>query len=276
MKKLLLLLLFVANLTLAQQVAVTIDDFPFRGPQFNSEDQKPLIDKLYDALEQFGIKATGFLNAGRINEHNMEGLRDYLNRGHDFGNHTYRHSNVDQVGIEAFRADIDSGMVMSQGLINTRYFRYPYLRRGKTLETRDSIYAHLKSTGYTIAPVSIDNDEWIYNRDYVKAYAQKDHKAMDSIGQAYLNHMKHVSTKYHRTAKELTGRDIRHILLIHANLINAIYLKDLLQWYTDQGWSFITLDEAMLDPIYSMEGDIVSPHGWSQIDKLHKIRKEQR
>lgn len=234
-------------------MAVTIDDFPFRGSRFNTEGQEELIKKLYDALDQYNIKATGFLNVGRITENNIEGLSEFLTRGHDFGNHTYRHSNIDQVGVDAFKADTDSDMVMSQNLISTRYFRYPYLRRGKTLETRDSIYAYLENNDYIIAPVSIDNDEWIFNRDYVKAYGKNDKKAMDSIGRDYLKHMQSVSLKYHKTAKELTGRDVKHILLIHANLINAIYLADLLKWYAEQGWSFINLDDAMNDPIYTLE-----------------------
>ena len=190
------------------------------------------------------------------------------------GNHTKRQSNVDQVGAASFIQDIDDGMKEGSAHINSNYFRFPYLRRGHTLERRDSVYAHLAKKGYNIAHVSIDNDEWIYNRDYVKARKEGHSAAMDSIANAYLNHMKQVSLKYEEDAQRLLGRSVKHILLIHANPINSFYLGELLQWYQEQGWEFITLEEAAQDPMYEMEGDFVTPYGWSIIDKLRKMAKD--
>lgn len=276
MRKLFCLLIILScHFLTAQQVAVTIDDFPFRIMGLPEDEESMLTKQLYDHLDEFNIEATGFLNAGRINSENEGGLKDFLERGHDFGNHTYRHSNADQVGAQRFIRDIDLGWTKGKDFINTNYFRYPYLRRGSSLERRDSIYAHLKKKNFSIAHVSIDNNEWIYNRDYVKARINGQKEAMDSIARVYLEHMKEVSLAYEKKGVELTGRSVKHILLIHANPINAEYLGELLQWYKDQGWKFITLGEALEDPIYSLEDDFVSPHGWSQIDRLKKIAKDQ-
>ncbi|WP_370088988.1 polysaccharide deacetylase family protein [Ekhidna sp.] len=273
MKKILISLSFVCQAAFAQQVAITIDDFPFREMGLPKEEVPAMISKLYDHLDRYGIKATGFLNSNRIDDETSSTLQDFLNRGHEFGNHTHRHSNVDQVGAQRFIADIDSGKMMGKEFINSTYFRYPYLRRGNTLERRDSVYTYLAQNGYKIAHVSIDNNEWIYNRDFVRAKLKMRPRDVDSIKNAYLDHMKEVSISYENKAQKLTGRSVKHILLIHANPINAECLGDLLKWYTEQGWGFISLEEALKDPIYSIKEDFVSPYGWSHIDRLVKMRK---
>lgn len=268
------MLIHTSHLLWAQQVAITIDDFPFRRMGLPKKDESEMIEKLYDHLDRFGIKATGFLNSGRLKPENENGLRDFLKRGHKFGNHTHRHLNIDKVGANIFIADIDSGWVNGKNYINTNYFRYPYLRRGNTLERRDSVYAHLNKNGYTIAPISIDNNEWIYNRDYVKAKSTGMNEKMDSISKAYLAHMQEASLKYEKKAKKFTGRSVKHILLLHANPINAEFLGDLFKWYQEQGWEFITLEEALKDSIYSIKDEFASSYGWSQIDRMEKSAKD--
>ena len=275
MKRLLLLLPLLVSSLHAQQVAITIDDFPFRRMGLPANEEAEMVEKLYTYLDEFDIQATGFINAKRINAKNAPAIKEFLSRGHTMANHTYVHSNIDQVGAERFILDIDKGWSEGKEFINSKYFRYPYLRRGNTLERRDSVYAHLEKEGYIIAHVSIDNNEWIYNRDYVKARERGQQKEMDSIATAYLNHMKEVSLNYEKDAITLTGSSIKHILLIHANPINAFYLGELLSWYKEQGWGFITLEEALTDPIYDMEGDFVSPYGWSIIDKVKKMIKDR-
>ena len=275
MKKLLCSLYLLSFLASAQQIAITIDDFPFRRMGLPQEEEPEMIALLYAHLEKFDIEATGFLNAGGLRPQNISGVEDFINKGHKMGNHTFQHSNVDQVGAASFIRDVDKGREFGKPYINSTFFRYPYLRRGKTLERRDSVYAHLAEKGYNIAHVSIDNDEWIYNRDYVNARKKGLLKEMDSIANAYLAYMKEVSLKYEEDAQKLLGRSVKHILLIHANPINAFHLDELLQWYQDQGWEFITLEEASKDPMYSMEGNFVTPYGWSIIDKIRQMTKDQ-
>lgn len=46
------------------------------------------------------------------------------------------------------------------------------------------------------------------------------------------------------------GRPIKHILLIHMNLLNAHSLRELIQMYRNKGYRFITLTEALKDQYY--------------------------
>lgn len=272
MKKLLLALLLTPLFTFSQQVAITLDDLPF-GYSAGMSDSMRVVstERILAILDEFDVKATGFVTSGNISNENQVILDMWLAGGHDLGNHTHRHYDFNQVSAATYIADIDSCKALAGKWFTTDYFRYSMLRRGNTEAKRDSVYDHLNKKGYTIAPVSIDNNEWVYNRDYSRALRAGESEKMIRLGTEYIDHMKEISLKYEALGKELTGRSVKHILLLHANPINTEYLHALLGWYKSEGWEFITLKEAMTDPVYLIKGDLVSDYGWSQLDKLKKL-----
>jgi peptidoglycan/xylan/chitin deacetylase (PgdA/CDA1 family) len=275
MKKILILFSLVTHAAFSQQVAITFDDLPFGYSGGMSDSMEvAYAERLLAILDDFDVKATGLITSSNMSNENQVILDMFLDKGHDLGNHTHRHFNFNEVFAARYIADIDSCKLLVGDWFTTNYFRYSMLRRGNTAEKRDSVYAHLEKAGYTIAPVSIDNNEWVYNRDFSKALMASNAEKMIEIGNEYIEHMKEISLKYETLGKKLTGRSVKHILLLHANPINAEYLHALLGWYKSEGWEFITVDEAMSDPIYLIDGDIVSDYGWSQLDKLNKLSKE--
>ena len=46
------------------------------------------------------------------------------------------------------------------------------------------------------------------------------------------------------------GRPVRHVLLLHANELNADNFDALVKVMTDRGYRFITLEEALTDSVY--------------------------
>lgn len=276
MKNLLIACFLFAHTAYTQQVAITFDDLPF-GYSYGYSDAEKIkaMDNILAILTDFDIQATMLITTGNLSENTQAILDRVKNAGHQLGNHAHRHYNFNNVSANRYIADIDSCKLIAGKWLNSNYFRYPMLRRGNTIAKRDSVYAFLKESGYVIAPVSIDNNEWIYNRDYARAKARGKQTEMDSIALAYLKHMQGISTDYHAKGKKLTGRNVKHILLLHANPINADYLDELLSWYKSNGWEFITMDEAMTDPIYTMDGDLISEFGMSQIDKLEKLNRSK-
>ena len=53
-------------------------------------------------------------------------------------------------------------------------------------------------------------------------------------------------------AKSRAGYDVKHILMIGANQFTCDNLGELLAYYRSLGAHFISLDEALKDPIYSI------------------------
>ena len=269
-----LFLLFSSQL-FAQKIAITIDDLPFSYSRGLSEKGKiEAFDKILQALEKHQVKATMFVTSGNISDSTKVILDKALRAGHQLGNHTHKHLDLNKVSAKIYINDVDSCSMLANDWIDSRYFRYSMLHRGNTQEKKDSVYNFLEKNNFIIAPVTIDNDDWMYNRGYSLAMQIGDGKNMDRISKDYLNHMQEATSRYEKMSSQLIGRQIPHILLLHSNAINADYLDKLLSWYSKKGWEFISLDEALKDDFYSIKEDYIGPYGFSQLDRIKESRGE--
>ncbi len=76
-------------------------------------------------------------------------------------------------------------------------------------------------------------------------------------------------------AREKLGRDPAHILLIHANALNARHLGAVLDAYRAEGVEFVSLEEAMADPLYDRPDEYVGPDGLSWIMRVPPVTSER-
>lgn len=266
----------VACASSAQQIAITLDDLPFGYAAGMSEREKvEAFDKILGTLKKYKVKATLLVTTGNLSEETRVILDKAVKAGHQLGNHTHRHYDLNRVSAATYIADIDSCEAIAGSWLNSNYFRYAMLHRGDTKAKLDSVKTYLQNKGYVIAPVTIDNNEWVYNRGYSLAMMVNDQKKMDQVGKEYIYHMQEVTRRYQKLSLQLTSREIPQILLLHANPINAQYLDKLLGWYKREGWKFITLDEALKDDFYKLEDDYVGPYGFSQLDRIKWSRTEK-
>jgi peptidoglycan/xylan/chitin deacetylase (PgdA/CDA1 family) len=103
----------------------------------------------------------------------------WLNAGLELGNHTYSHRDLNAIPLEQFETDVLRGEVVTRGLLKTRgrtlrYFRHPFLHVGADLQTRRAFEAFLARRGYTVAPVTVDSDEFVYAAVYASALRRGD------------------------------------------------------------------------------------------------------
>lgn len=277
MKRILSIVLVAASQVLfAQKIAITLDDLPFGYSAGFSDNQKiEAFESILKELKKHKVQATLFVTSGNMSDANKIILDKALAAGHELGNHTNNHYDLNRVTAKQYIADIDTCQHLAGDWINTNYFRYAMLHRGNTKSKRDSVYNYLKQKGMLIAPVTIDNNEWVYNRGYSLAMKIDDQKNMDRIGKEYIYHMKEVTARYQKLSLQLMDREIPQILLLHSNPINAEYLGKLLDWYKKDGWEFISLEEALQDPFYKIEEDYVGPYGFSQLDRIKWSRENK-
>ena len=211
----------------------------------------------------------GFVTSKNIYPGSEKLLDEFVNRGHQIGNHTHSHFDLNNVICTDYMKDIlECEKYISKYQTDNKYFRYALLHRGNTLEKRDSIYKFLDENKYIIVPVSIDNDEWKYNQLFIKALLEDDTLKAGRIGKDYINHMIDMTYHFDSLAYSIVNRNIEHILLLHLNYINSFYLGKLLEWYVNSGWEFISVDDALLDPIYSMKESYLGERGLSYIKRI--------
>lgn len=269
-------------------IAVTFDDLPMNTKYL--EDGKQWIEqtqKLLNTLKQYNIPAVGFVNEYKlyVNEildsSKLNALQLWADADLELGNHTFSHPDYNYTDEKVFFDDIVKGEKITSQLLSQRnkkleYFRHPYLHTGMSLEKKKSLEDFLKEHNYTIAPVTIDNGEWIYARAYEIAYHKNDIELMKQIGTEYVAYMMDKTKYFENQSIKLFGREIKQILLVHANMINADYFDVLSEELLKHNYQFISLEEALTDTAYQSEdtfigrGGISWLHRWSYTKKVDK------
>ncbi len=160
-------------------VAVTFDDLPATSAGAIASDTASLEDltrRLVTAVRQHNVPAIGFVNESQLfvtgartddAERRIGLLRMWLDAGLELGNHTYSHRDLNLLPLDQFQADVIRGEAVTRALLKERgqtprFFRHPFLHVGVDLETRRAFEVFLAGRGYTVAPVTIDNDEFVY------------------------------------------------------------------------------------------------------------------
>jgi len=256
--------------TVPSRIAITIDDLPYVMPsRTHPKDGLQYVELINGALQEHGIIATGFAVGQQINTESLPALRAFADAGHTIGNHSWSHPDYGTLTQAAFLDETRrTDQILSEWMDGPRYYRFPFLREGETEAAKAAATEVLDELGYRNVPVTIDNDEWQYNADYLKALDRGDTKAAATIAHRYIAHMQERTSFFQNLALQELGGDVDHILLIHLNRINADHLATLLEWYRAEGWTFITVDDALADPVYTRPDLYAGPRGLSQIERV--------
>lgn len=273
MKKIILIiLLFISSIAFAQKkIAITFDDLP--SPLKSLDDNIYVTDHLLKILRDNNIKLTGFVNEGKTDidgerEQRIALLQKWIADGHDLGNHTYAHSDIGRVGLKAYEEDVIKGeplviKLMTNAGKKMKYYRHPFLFTGKTIEQKDSLDKFLKERGYIVAPVTLDNSDWLFAACYTNAVKNNNKVLADSIVTSYLEYMNMMTDFFENLSQEFLGRQIPQILLVHANMLNADHFDKIISMFKSRGYEFISLDDAMTDAAYSMpDGQMKWGRSW--------------
>ena len=257
-----------------RQVAITIDDLLATPADANQYEY--ITDNILKTLTENQIKAIGFVNESRLYTNNrpdsvkIKILEKWLKAKMDLGNHTFSHVYINNTSIEDYKDDITQGELITKSLLEKydkelTYFRHPQLRTGPTDAYREELSKFLKMRGYTTAPVTIDNDEYIHAFCYAKAKEKNNDELMRKIGADYLKYMEKVFIFYENLSLGFLGYEVPQTLLIHANNLNADYLDELTTMMKNRKYEIITIAEALKDKAYSLpEGTHSRGPSWIQ------------
>jgi len=290
MRILLLLILLFSGLSSygqKKQVCFTFDDLPVVSYGKNDTCyQKSLTDKLVQSLKEDRIPAIGFVNErklydnGKRNPFQVNMLKSWLDNGLEIGNHTFSHPDYNSVSFEKYSADILRGEVITKELLanngrTIKYFRHPFLHVGNTKAKADSLNTFLLEHAYTVAPVTIDNDDYLFALAYKRAQDKKEVQLMQQIGLDYIDYMEQKLKYYERQSNALFGRHMPQILLLHANLLNSDYIALLAEMFRRNNYEFVSLDKVLEDKAYESAITVFGNWGISWIDKWALTRGEK-
>lgn len=265
-------------------VAVTIDDLPFVGYGLPLGAVAPLSSKLVAALAARKVKAVAFVNEDKLFvpgevDARIALLAEWLDAGMELGNHTFGHLGLTRTPLPAVQDAVLKGEVVTRGLLERRgqtlkWFRHPYTHTGTTREIKDAFDAFLLSRGYTVAPFTIEHEDWVFASADAKLAAEGDVAGQARLLAAYIEDFDARCTFYEERSRALFGREIPQILLSHANALNARAMPLLLERLEKRGYTFVTLEEALSDPAWKSPDGYIGKHGPSWLHRFAAARGE--
>ncbi len=244
-----------------REIAITFDDLPA-----SYGDLPRMIEvtrRLLLSINKHKVPAIGFVNEAKLYEGGKENpravllLRAWLDGGLELGNHTYSHIAIDQATLEQYKENVIRGERVTKRLLDERhkplrYFRHTQLRTGPTESYRQALNQFLAERGYIVAPVTIDNQDFMFADVYGDAKVRGDEATMKRVGEAYVPYMESVFEFFENLSRDFLGYEVKQTLLLHANDLNADYFDELAAMMKRRGYKFIALDEALKDKAYSL------------------------
>lgn len=268
-----------------RRIAVTFDDLPFQGAPAATCDREAalaLATRFLNMLQPLDAHATAFVNEGQVCEEHRDDiltvvLNAWLDAGVTLGDHGFSHMDINRVTAEEWLADMERGAIHTRRVLEARgerlvWMRHPYLHAGDTPAKRAAADAGLARMGLRVAPVTLDNSDWMFAGLYRAAETDGDEAQKRRIGEAYVAYMAEIMDFWEPYSAEVAGgAEPAQILLLHANALNRDWYPKIHALFLARGYRFVSLDEAMSDPLYARPENYAGPNGMSW---LHRWRLE--
>src|SRR3984893_11727305 len=250
-------------------IALTFDDLPVTAAKDPVEAQS-VNRAILDALKNHHASAIGFVNEktveelGRANGRRI--LEQWVREGFDLGNHTFSHADLNNITLEQFKQEVVTGEDSFRPMLaevgkTPRFLRFPFNHSGDTKEKHDSVAAFLKQRGYEVAACTIDNEDYLFNAAYIQMLAKKDDARATKLRAEYLAYTATEIDYYASLHKQVFGREIPQVMLLHANRLNADVLDEILSVFERKQYRFVSLEAAQSDPAYRVPDTFVTKFG---------------
>lgn len=277
-----LLLLLAISAHAQKQIAITLDDLPVATYSQNPDPgdiraQQAITQQVLTALKQHHASATGFVNEIKLN---TPGARDayaamlqfWLDAGMDLGAHGYSHLYLSDVSLTEYELDFARGTVITPLLTKQagkteHYYRFPYNDTGDTRDKHNAFLAFLAGQEYDVAPVTLENDDWMYAHVYDDALRKNGPARAQRVRDAYLAENEQKIAFVEQLSDKEFHHAIPQIADLHVNKLNADCLDALLAQFEQHGYKFITLDAALADPAYATKDPFIGRAGISWLER---------
>jgi peptidoglycan-N-acetylglucosamine deacetylase len=263
-------------------VVLTFDDIPLGQGQPGTRCRRDALvavsERITSALQEIKAPSAAFFTTGNVCDRlRSTVLPDIVQiwerAGAVIGNHGHRHLSLSRVPLGEYTADLslaDSLIMRSSSSYrasspghSSRYLRHPFLHVGADTATAEGLQRWLNRHNFTVAPVTIDNNEWVYARAYTLALGRNDSVMMDRLVPAYLEHIDQAFAFAESMSVRVVGEEIPQVLLLHANELNRDHIRAVLRVIESRGYRFIPLSQALAHPAYRRRSYYFGPWGIS-------------
>lgn len=232
------------------EISITIDDFSIHdGPKGSIEERDELLLK---ALAKHKLQAALFVRCKSLEDPRIaKRLKLWDQAGHIIANHTYSHDNYHKTDFKTFSRDIlHCDRQLRPYTHYKKLFRFPMLKGGDTPAKHEQIQNFLKAQGYKNGYVTIDASDWYISDRLEQRLKSKPQAPTDPYKYYYRDHMLERAQYYEELAAKYWKKPVKHTILIHHNLLNSLFLDDLIETFKENKWQFVDAKVAFQDPIF--------------------------
>jgi len=274
---LLILTVLTATAPVAQddrgEIAVTFNELPV-AESFREVNTREVFMTIVNTLDTHEVKATGFVVARNLEE-NYDLIGEWLNHGYTLGNLTYSHADYNDLDIKSFIGEIEKGKQAIEAILSNfgqkkRYFRYPFLHYGQSIEARRQAKMYLEESNMVIAHATIVIEDYLYNLTMQQIDPETDTAKMEQLQYEYITHVIDQVTYAEQLSREMFGRNVDHIIQLQMNELNAAFLDAILTALKDMNYEFVTLDNALNDPVYKTPEAYYGMRGVSYLEMIEQ------
>jgi len=195
-----------------KKIALTFDDGP-------NNDYTP---KILDVLKEKKCPATFFVTGSNI-QNNIPLIRREYKEGHEIGNHTFTHPNLELTSDNRERVELRSTRLLMESILgySTLLFRPPYITDAEpTTLTQIKSLAVAHDEGFISVTSYIDTNDW------------EEDVSADSI-----------------LARAIARQHLGNIILMHDaggdRSESVVALPKIIDYYRKQGYEFVTVSALM-------------------------------
>jgi peptidoglycan/xylan/chitin deacetylase (PgdA/CDA1 family) len=238
------------------EIALTIDDLPVHGPIPAGQTPQSVANGVIAALTTAHVPAYGFVNAHWTAEQpeTLGVLKAWRGVGLALGNHTWSHRHLSEMSIADFEQEVARDEPVLHQLARSsdwHWFRYPFLDEGGNVAKRAAARHVLARRGYKIAAVTMDFGDWQWTAPYARCTLAGDHAALNRLERMYLDAAGQAISYSRTLSRQLYGRDIPYVILLHDSAFEARMLPQLIGLYRAGGFRLVSLPKAERDPAYA-------------------------
>ena len=265
-------------------VALTFDDLPAAGALPAGKTRSEITEALTAELKENHLTGTyGFVNASKLegNPDAEKALHIWVDAGMNIGSHTWSHPGLTSeqafkpLPVDEYIKDVarnEPALAEYAQLRDWKWFRYPFLQEGDTVEKRHAVRKYLFEHGYRIAEVTLDFEDYAWNDAYARCSAKADSASIDRLKESYLE----TAQEYIELGREeqliAFGHEMPNVMLLHATAFTTVMLPDLINVLRSEGFSFAGLAEVENNPAYANDPDAGLKFGGSLPDQFMDSR----
>ena len=238
---------------------------------------------LLEKLKSHKVPAVGFVNGGSVSDGEKifpvraEIVKIWRAEGFEVGLGNFKHVWFNQTPYDDYVAGVEKNETAVKKILGEkaklRYFSYPYLNTGKSIEERDRFESWLAVKGLSSVKYTIDNSEWLYSYAYDMARNDNDLNTMKVVRASFIRYMGEMFDHFEAYSQEMFHRDIAQTMVLTPSRLVADSADELFGMIERRGYAFVPMSDAQADEAYKTPENFIGNSGISWFERWTMAKK---